>query len=654
MVESLRPGDPRRIGPYPLEGRLGAGGMGQVYLGMSLAGRKVAVKVIRPDLAAAPHFRERFALEVDAARRVGGFHTAQVVDADPHAESPWLATEFIQGRTLQQAVDEHGPMAEDIVLRLGAGLSEGLAAIHTCGLVHRDLKPGNVILAGDGPRIIDFGVAHAFEAGPMTRTGAIIGTYAYMSPEQIRSGPVSPASDVFALGSVLAFAATGQGPFDASTVPAIIHRVVSEPPRLTGLVEGGPLHQLLDLCLAKNPAERPSAAHILHRLSVTGPPGTPLPVRPFGRRSVLVGAAAATAAVAVPAYLLWPDSTPKNAPKNRTRKRPAPEGDPTKPVAQLKDHVQNIDCLAFSPDGKTLAGGGLAGTAWLWDVTTGRTVASFKGHSSSLLSVVYSPDGRTLYTGGLDQTLRSWDLRTRAPKGVLAKYTGAYESVNSLAVSPDGKTLAAGVNSGGLKLVSASTGRSTARFEQHTGIAHGVEFSPDGKALASVTERGRSDPVELWSTDTGRLIRTFVDDPEKRYRSVMFGPDGKSLAAAGDDVPTWDLGTGRLTAAITGTHDWVFAAAFRPGKRERTTILVAGGGLDAAEPTDPTGKEIQLWDVSTERVVTTLSGTTSKSHPLLAVSALAFSPDGKTLAVALIGASTNDFPEHAVKMWQLP
>ncbi|WP_327355417.1 WD40 repeat domain-containing serine/threonine protein kinase [Streptomyces sp. NBC_01304] len=654
MTDPLRPGDPQRIGPYPLEGRLGAGGMGQVYLGTSPAGRKVAVKVIRPEFADTPQFRERFAREVDAARRVGGFHTAQVVDADPHAESPWLATEFIPGPTLQQVVTEHGRRPEDAVLRLGAGLAEGLAAIHNCGLVHRDLKPGNVILAADGPRIIDFGIAHAPEAGPMTRTGAIIGTYAYMSPEQVRSAPVSPASDVFSLGSVLAFAATGQGPFDASTVPAIIHRVVSEPPRLEGLAEGGPLHDLIGVCLAKDPAQRPSAAEILHRLSVTGPATTPVAAGPLGRRSVLVGgiAAAATAAVAVPAFLLWPDSDPKGKPKAGPGKSPTPARDPAKPVARLSGNTDNIDCLAFSPDGRTLAGGGLEGEVRLWHLASKRLTATLKGHTGSILSLVYSPDGRTLYSGGIDQTLRHWDVDTRAPKGVLAKYSGEFESVNNLSFSPDGKTLAAGVNSGGLKLVDVSTGRSTAPFKKHTGLPNDIAFSPDGKTLATVGERDNRDPVELWSVETGRLIRTFVDDREKRYTSVMFSPDGKSLAATGDDVKVWDLDTGRVTATFTNRDGDGAGAAYRPGKPG--TMVVAGSGAVSREPTDPTGKDVCLWDVSAERVVTTLTGTTSKSHPLIGTRALTFSPDGKTLAAVLVRTTKNEGPYYDIQLWKLP
>ncbi|MFJ2738297.1 WD40 repeat domain-containing serine/threonine protein kinase [Streptomyces sp. NPDC087440] len=661
MVESLRPGDPRRIGPYSLDGRLGAGGMGQVFLGTSSGGRRVAVKVIRPELASTPRFRERFAREVEAARRVGGFHTAQVVDADPHAVSPWLVTEFIPGATLQQVVAQQGPYAEDAVLRLGAGLAEGLAAIHGCGLVHRDLKPGNVIVAGDGPRIIDFGVAHASEAGRLTRTGAIIGTYAYMSPEQIRSAHVTPAGDVFSLGSVLAFAGTGRSPFDASSVPAIIHRVVGEPPRLTGLDEDGSLHRLIRACLAKDPAERPSAAEILHRLSVTGPAARPPAPRPVARRRLLLGgiAAAATAGAAASAFLFLPgdpgdpgDERPKGSERARSGTSPTPARNPAEPVARLTDRTDDIDRLAFSPDGRTLAGGGLNGEVLLWDLTSRRLTATLKGHASSILSLVFSPDGETLYSGGLDQTLRHWDMRTRAPKGVLARYSGTFESVNGLAVAPGGDLLAAALNRGGLRLVSTSTGRSTDPFGRHTGAASAVAFSPDGTTVASATERGRNDPVELWSATTGRRIRTFVDDRDKRYRSVMFSPDGRSLAATGDDVRVWAPDTGRLTATYTNRDGDGAVAAYRPGRPG--TMVVAGRAGYRQADADPRGKDISLWDIATQRVVTTLTGTTSPSRPLLRTMAIAFSPDGGTLAAVLHRTSANHASHSEIHLWNLP
>ncbi|WP_309474650.1 serine/threonine-protein kinase [Streptomyces ipomoeae] len=204
--------DPMKIGPYKIVGRLGSGGMGWVYLGRSPSGREVAVKVARPELAAEPEFRERFAREVAAARVVSGAYTAAVVDADPEAELPWLATLYVPGPSLAEAVRADGPLPEDQVRRLGAGLVEALQAIHAAHVIHRDLKPANVLLASDGPRVIDFGISRVDGAPGLTRVGIVVGTPSFMSPEQIRGAQVGPPSDVFALGGVLVYALTGRPP----------------------------------------------------------------------------------------------------------------------------------------------------------------------------------------------------------------------------------------------------------------------------------------------------------------------------------------------------------------------------------------------------------------------------------------------------------
>lgn len=198
--EPLHADDPRQVGPFRIVARLGAGGMGQVYLGRSKAGRAVAVKVVRPDLAGDSEFRRRFAREVAVARTVSGFFTAGVVAADPDGSPPWLATAYVPGLSLDRAVSEFGPWPEASVLALGAGLAEALEATHGAGVVHRDLKPSNVLLAPDGPRVIDFGISVALEASRLTRTDMVVGTPGFMSPEQLTGDPVGPPSDVFSLG----------------------------------------------------------------------------------------------------------------------------------------------------------------------------------------------------------------------------------------------------------------------------------------------------------------------------------------------------------------------------------------------------------------------------------------------------------------------
>ncbi|MER7465314.1 serine/threonine-protein kinase [Streptomyces sp. NPDC097981] len=268
-MEQLKAGDPPVVGPYRITARLGAGGMGQVYLGESRSGRRVAVKVVRPEIASDPGFRARFRREVEAAKAVGGFWTAAVVDADPEAETPWVASDYIPAPDLAERVREGGPLTEDAVWRLGAGLAEALHSVHRAGLVHRDLKPANVLMTEDGPRLIDFGIAKALNGATMlTRTGVAIGTAGFMSPEQAQGGSVGTASDVFSLGTVLCFAATGRMPFGEGSAAELLYRVVHEVPDLNRVPEG--LRAVLGRCLEKRAEQRPSAEEALSALSGGG------------------------------------------------------------------------------------------------------------------------------------------------------------------------------------------------------------------------------------------------------------------------------------------------------------------------------------------------------------------------------------------------
>jgi serine/threonine protein kinase len=260
-MQELAPGDPELIGPYRLRGRLGAGGMGRVYLGLSPGGRSVAVKVIRADLAQDAEFRARFRREVAVARTVSGLFTAPVIDADVDGPVPWLATAYVSGPSLADAVSQHGPLPAASVLALARGLAEALSAIHAAGVVHRDLKPANVLLAEDGPRVIDFGISRAVEASVLTHTGLVVGSPGFMSPEQAEGREVGPPSDIFSLGAVLAFAATGQGPFGSGSTPALVYRVVHSGPQLD--LMPAEVRSLAERCLAKDPALRPTAADLL-------------------------------------------------------------------------------------------------------------------------------------------------------------------------------------------------------------------------------------------------------------------------------------------------------------------------------------------------------------------------------------------------------
>lgn len=260
-MEPLVAGDPWQVGGYRLHFRLGAGGMGRVFLGLSPAGRAVAVKVVHPELARDPEFLQRFRREVRAAESVSGAYTAPVVAAGPDDEPPWLATAFVDGPSLADLVEQAGPLPEAAVWRLAGGLIEALQAIHARGLVHRDLKPTNVLLAADGPRVIDFGISRALAGATVTASRVIMGTPGFMSPEQAQGLTVRFPSDVFALGCVIAFAATGAAPFGSGDMVAMAYRIVHSWPDLSGMPVA--LRNLVASCLTKAPADRPPLGMLL-------------------------------------------------------------------------------------------------------------------------------------------------------------------------------------------------------------------------------------------------------------------------------------------------------------------------------------------------------------------------------------------------------
>lgn len=326
------------LGHYQVSELLGAGGMGEVYLAHSPSGRAVAVKVVREELAAKPGFRERFTREVQAARQVSGAFTAPVLDADTEGLTPWMATQYVDGPTLADVVNDRGPLPADEVWRLASGLCEALRDIHRAGLVHRDLKPGNILLAEDGPRVIDFGISRVVDATALTESGQILGTPLFMAPEQFRTPrDAGPAADVFALGSVLVYAATGHGPFDADTPYAIAWNAVHEDPDLSGLPDS--LHPVVGPCLRKEPSERPDPEALLALLSSRRERRTQRVSareaeltrarRARLRHGALALAAVACAALVVGVWTWWPDADDRATPRTPPASAITPRATPT-------------------------------------------------------------------------------------------------------------------------------------------------------------------------------------------------------------------------------------------------------------------------------------------------------------------------------------
>ncbi|GAA0337125.1 serine/threonine protein kinase [Actinoallomurus spadix] len=665
-MDLLQPGDPHQVGPYRLLGRLGGGGMGQVYLGRSRGGRLVAVKLVRPELASDAGFRRRFAQEVAAARRVGGFYTAPVVDAAPGADPPWLVTAFISGPSLRQAVDAHGPLPAQAVGVLGAGLAEGLAAIHAAGLVHRDLKPGNIILAADGPRVIDFGIARALDAAQVSAT--VLGTPGYMSPEQARGRPVGPPSDVFALGSVLTYAATGHNPFGTGSAEAMMYRVVHDDPDLTRL----PAHLsgLVGACLAKKPEDRPGLAEILNRLTApsgtdgawlppavttmisdrdrelrhrgrgpaldTGAPTSRTRVRQWrpSRRDFMVAGLSVAAVAAIPTAAMMRSG--------KSGRHPAPRPDATRSPLHIGAPVTLLDggvvrSVTFSPDGGTLAGVGDDGKARLWDTRTTRPVRTFTHRVSNpwprplaqvtafnhrftaAMSAAYSPDGTRLAVGNGDGTVSLWNVATGAVTTL--PYLDPVEwngSLSSVAFDPSGRALATTYDAPAVRLWDPATRANSATL--HTGDGHWVAalaFSPSGGILATASGNGNpgnssSDGLlQLWDTSTRANIATLAK-VNSDVHSLAFSSDGKTLANLCNDgtITLWDVGTRTRTTTLTGPGSGVTCIAFGP------KAVLASGFKDGS---------VALWDITRRTSIATVNSRTG-------IGCVAFSPDGRTFA----------------------
>ena len=639
-MEGLQRGDPDSVGGYQLLGRLGSGGMGQVFLGVSPSGRRVAVKLIHPVHAGEDHFRERFAREIEAARRVGGFHTAPVVDADPHADPPWMVTAYIDGPSLEEAVRRNGPLPPERVRALGAGLAEGLAAIHAHGLIHRDLKPGNVIMAEDGPRIIDFGIARSVDSTGLTSTGAVVGTFAYMSPEQIHGELATPAMDVFSLGCVLAFSVTGRPPFGSDTAAAVMFRIVGQPPDLAGVADAG-VRDLIEGCLAKSAEDRLTVPAILGAATNRGPvPAALAPLAvpvadgrgtqthpPLGEATGTnpgrnMHSAALTAAPGAPPGTVARERAAPGAPPGPVPPGPVPPGSvpPGQPgharVASGRPGRRRAALIAVV--GAVVAAA-VAIPAWLItgsppataghgpsqgprvssQATTqvGSHPATTAGHTHP--AATQGP-GHPATTPGPSDTIPASNLTLRAPND---------NGLFGLAFSPDGRHLVAGGGNGSTTYVWDITTSQLTTLTAGPGafFTTAIAASPSGKVVAAVC---LNDAAYLWNLASGQLTATLTSpnqggDPY----AVAFSPDSTLLATGEADNQTdlWDIATGSLTKVLKDASP-IQGLAFSPD-----------GALLAAA-----GRPTFLWDVATGQRYATLYDPGGK-----AVQAVAFSPDGK-------------------------
>jgi predicted Ser/Thr protein kinase len=603
VTEGLRAGDPVSVGPFRVFGRLGEGGMGRVFLGTSRGGRKVAIKVVHPHYASDPEFRRRFAREVAAARQVGGFHTALVVDADPDAEPPWMATAYIPGPSLADAIAGRGPLGPTAVRELGAALAEGLATIHACGIIHRDLKPGNIILADDGPRIIDFGIAKGADTTSLTGSHGVIGTLRYMSPEQLHGLELTPQSDVFALGAILAYAATGHDPFGAPTMPAVINRILNDPPDLVGLP--GSLHEVISACLAKNPADRPSTGDLLGLFDP--PEGGSEPVATAEQEPY---PAKATFAGHLQAYAAGPERTAsqESSAVAAVGLRPGLASLQAEPVSWPRTTVsQQADPVSWPPTAgpMTVPGKHVAPTRGILRrayrrpvVLTAVVIAVAAGLTAFGVSLIGHPPAKKY----------SWAT------AVLTDPTS--KAVASVAFGP-GNTLATADRNGETYIWNTSTKQITATLTDPTskGVAS-VAFGP-GNTLATADRNGKT---YIWNTSTKQITAT-TDAGGKGVDSVAFG--SRATLAAGD--------LNGNTYLSLPSEVLVIANATSGGTADSVTYG-QGGNLLAMGQLNGT---VEFFNIATMKFVGGgLNDPVSAHHPKRGIVSMAFAPGGTSLATA--------------------